>query len=176
MAKKFFCATLDFVWLQKNFWGVGRTHKHIFDHQKILPQGCFWRKIAIFTNFYQSRQSTQWVSPRYLAGYEGIWVQRKPSHPKKYVHTPGTPILRLQTILFFGPQKGNILTKNFFICALWVHILVWSTPNYFSRKAWSEKIILHTLDTFHWWKLMPTQLFEVGYFSSFLRVLRQYFS
>ena len=95
--------------------------------------------------------------------------------PKSICTHQAHPFWDFSLFCFQVHKKTTFWRKVLRFCALWVQILVRSAPNCFSRKVWSEKMILHTLDTFQWSKLMPTQLFELGYFSRFLRVLRQYF-
>ena len=161
MTKKCFRKTLDLFWHRKIFWGVGRTPDPFSTIRKFCCSSL--------------GKAPQWVSPRYLTSSEGPRVQKSRKMPKSICTHQAHPFWDFSLFCFQVHKKTTFWRKVLRFCALWVQILVWGAPNCFSRKVWSEKMILHTLDTFQWSKLMPTQLFELGYFSRFLRVLRQYF-
>ena len=160
----------------KKFLGCGaHPHTHFRPSENSVV-GVFIRKKCYFCKFLA-------VSVKHPNGFlqdtlqvlraQGSKKSRK--MPKSIFTHQAHPFWDISIFCFSGPQKATFWRKVLLFCALWVQILVWGAPKYFSRKVWSKKMILHTLDAFQWSKLMPTQLFELGYFSRFLRVLRQYF-
>ena len=107
---------MDFVRLQKNFWGVRRTHKLIFDHQKILPQGVFLTKNRDFYKFLP-------ISAKYPMGFPEIpyrlWGHMGPTKavaPQKVcAHTRHT-FFEASKYLCFRSTKRQLFDEKKFLC------------------------------------------------------------
>ena len=116
---KTFLGQLWTLFGSKKTFGVWGAPTNSFSTiRKFCHRGVFEEKsrfLQIFTNLSKVPNGFLRDTLQVMRAYES---KRKMSHPKRYVYTPGTPFLRLQKNHFFGPQKGNILTKNFFCVCL----------------------------------------------------------
>ena len=149
MAKKILGEALDLHCFQKNF-GVWSAPPNSFSiTRKFCRRGVSEGK----SRFLQFFANVAKVPRRILRGIRQVWGRyidpKKPLAPQEVcIHTRHT-FSEISKKSFFWSTKRQHFDEKIFVCALWVQIMVWSASNHFSRKVWSEKIILHTLDTFH---------------------------
>ena len=135
--------------LPKKILGCGAHPETHFRPPENSVVGVFLGENRDFYKFLPMSSKYQGGSPRYLTGWGRHIDPNKPFAPQKVcVHTRHT-LSETSKKSFFWSTKRQHFDEKIFVCALWVQILVWSAPNCFSRKVWSEKIVLHTLDTFH---------------------------
>ena len=149
MAKKNLGEALDLHCFQQIFWGVERTPNSFSTTRKFCRRGVSEGKSRFLQIFANVAKVPRVGSPRYLTCLGRHIDPKKPVAPQEVcIHTRHT-LSETSKKFFFWSTKRQHFDENFFVCALWVQIMVRSASNYFSRNVWSEKIILHTLDTFH---------------------------